>query len=67
MKEKIEQLILDHNFAKKELTHMLEELSQIDMSKLTAIDRREMECSQIALESEESLRGQFISSLEDLL
>lgn len=67
MKEKIQQLIENHTFAKQELKVMLEELSQIDMSKLSAIDRREMECSQIALESEESLRGQFISSLEDLL
>ena len=67
MKEKIEELISQHDFAQKEIKNMLEELSQIDDTKLSPVDLNQLDCSKIELESEYALRGQFVESLKDLL
>jgi len=67
MKTKIQELIDQHTFAKQELNGMLEELSQIDDSKLSESDIRQLDCSKLALVSEYDLRLIFINQLEDLL
>lgn len=67
MKEKIEELISIHDFAQKEIKNMLEELSQIDDTKLSPVDLNQLDCSKIALDSEYTLRCQFVESLKDLL
>lgn len=67
MIEKIEELISQHDFAQKEIKNMLEELSQIDDTKLSPVDLNQLDCSKIALDSEYTLRGQFVESLKDLL
>nr|DAI89598.1 MAG TPA: hypothetical protein [Caudoviricetes sp.] len=67
MKEKIEELISQHDFAQKEIKNMLEELSQIDDTKLSPVDLNQLDCSKIALESELEIRLQVINSLEDLI
>jgi len=67
MKTKIQELIDQHTFAKQELNGMLEELSQIDDSKLSDVDKQQLDYSKIALDSEHTIRLLIINQLEDLL
>jgi len=67
MKEKIEELIVHHQNSKKEVDILLEELYQIDLTKLSDKDVQELECSKIALDTERGMRVLFITELQDLL
>ena len=67
MREKIQKLIEMHKLAKLETHTLLEELYQIDDSKLLQSDKHTLDCSKIALEMQLNLEASFLSELEDLL
>ena len=67
MKDKIKELIQQQKTAKIEVEYMLEELNQIDSSKLSLQEINDLQ-SLISKYTEESCwRGVFISQLQDLL
>ena len=67
MKEKIQELIKHHINSKNEVNSLLEELNQIDNSKLSLQEIDDLQ-SLINRYTEESCwRGVFISQLQDLL
>jgi hypothetical protein len=67
MKEKIEELIAQQRLRKDEVKIILEELSQIDDSKLSQKDRHQLICSKQVLEVEYNTRFSIICELEDIL
>lgn len=67
MKEKIENLIRQYKEAKQEVWSLLEELSQIDVTKLDHKENDSLRESKIRFEEEYAWRGVFINSLKDLL
>lgn len=67
MKDKILELIRHHREAKIECNNLLEELSQIDSSKLSYQEDEALEESRIKYREESAWRGVFISQLEYLL
>lgn len=67
MKTKIQEYVDQHTLAKQEIDSMLEELSQIDDSKLSEVDKTQLNCSKMVLDSEKDLRLIFINQLKDLL
>jgi hypothetical protein len=67
MKEKIEELIVQVKLRKDECKSLLEELSQIDDSKLSQKDRHQLICSKQVLEVEYKTRFSIICELEDIL
>ena len=67
MKDKIKELIKHHTNSKNECNNLLEELNQIDSSKLSYQEIDSLE-SLVSKYTEESCwRGVFISQLQDLL
>lgn len=67
MKEKIKELIQHHTNSKNEISSMLEELNQIDNSKLSYQEIDSLEESKLKLLDELYFRSLFISDLENLL
>lgn len=67
MKDKIKELISQQKLRKDEVKRLLEELFQIDDSKLSDKDKEQLENSKQVLEVERNLRLSFIFELEDLL
>lgn len=67
MKQKIEELIKHHKTAKLEVFTMLEELSQIDESKLDYKEIDSLRYSKIRYSEEVYFRQLFIQELKDLL
>ena len=67
MKGKIEQLIQQHRLAKDEVNNLLEELNQIDSSKLSYQEVDSLEVSKVKLLEEIYLRSVFVTDLESLL
>lgn len=67
MKQKIQELIQSHKTAKTEVKQLLEELSQIDTSKLDYLEEDALKESKIRYEVEYEFRQLMIQDLEDLL
>lgn len=67
MKEKIQELILHHKIAKLEVAQLLEELSQIEDSKLDYKELDALKESKIRYEVEYEMRQLMIQDLESLL
>lgn len=67
MKEKIQKLIQQQKTAKSEVQYMLEELSQIEESKLGYKELDALKESKIRYEIEYEMRQLFIQDLEELL
>ncbi len=67
MKNKILELIRHHREAKQEVNMLLEELSQIESSKLSYQEDEALESLKVRYENESAWRGVFLSQLEDLL
>ena len=67
MENKLTSLIANHRLICGEVFHELNELSQIDTSKFSETDKRDIELSIDNLSSELSLRKAFVSELETLL
>ena len=67
MKDKIEELIFHHKTAKQEVSTMLEELNQIDSSKLSYQEVDSLEESKLKLIDEKYFRQLFIQDLQSLL
>lgn len=67
MKHKIQELINHHKIAKQEVEFLLEELNQIDGSKLSYIEIDSLEMSKLKYLDELYFRQLFIQDLENLL
>lgn len=67
MENRIQELIQQHQLAKLELTTLIEELSQIDGSKLSKIEFMELNVLKLRYMEEIDLRLGFISELESIL
>jgi hypothetical protein len=67
MKEKIEELIAQVKLRRDEIFHELNELSQIDISKFSDADTKDIKQSIYNLEGEYQIRRDFISDLEYLV
>ena len=67
MKDNINGLITHQKTARAELKQLLEELSQIEIDKLSEKDIIEVRCSILSLEVEYNTRLSFINDLENLL
>ncbi len=67
MKEEIIELIKHYNESKKEVYMMLEELSQVDNTKLSKEEKESLELSIAKLSTEHEMRGLFIQELKNLL
>lgn len=64
---KLEKLIAEHKLAKEETWEQLNELSKIDTTKFSDKEKKDIEVSVLELQQELSLRGCFISDLQNLL
>jgi hypothetical protein len=67
MKTKIQELIKHHTEAKNEVSYFLEELSQIDTSKLDSVEKEALRDSKLKYEDELYFRRLFLQDLENLL
>lgn len=67
MKQKIQELIQQQKIAKQECFSLLEELSQIEDSKLDYKELDALKESKIRLEAEYEVRCSVLSDLENLL
>ncbi len=67
MKEKIENLIQQHKEAKQEVFNLLEELNQVNTTKLDYKENDTLREHKIKLEEELYMRNVMISDLENLL
>ncbi len=67
MKDKIKELIKHHTDSKDEVYSILEQLNQIDTSKLDYLEEDALRESKIKLEDELYFRRLFIQDLESLL
>lgn len=67
MKEKIKELILHHSNSRDECRSLLEELNQIDSSKLSYQEIDSLEESKLKLLEEAYWRSVMLSDLENLL
>jgi len=67
MKEKIQELILQQKTAKTEVKYLLEELSQIEESKLDYKELDALKESKIRYEVEYEMRQIMIQDLQSLL
>lgn len=67
MKEQIQELIDNYKLSKLEIFNYLEELSQVDGSKLDSKENYSLKNAIIRYEEEYAWKGTFISELENLL
>lgn len=67
MKNKIEKLLAEHRLSAEETSFQLNELTQLDLSKFTDKEKKDLQDSIMELEIELSLRRLFCSELENLL
>jgi hypothetical protein len=67
MKQKIENLILLYRESRTEVFSLLEELSQVDNSKLDYKEADSLQSLKTRYEEEYTWKGIFISELENLL
>jgi hypothetical protein len=67
MKNKLQELIKNHKLICEEVSYELNELSQMDRSKFSKIEWKDIELSIDSLQSELSLRNAFVSELQTLL
>lgn len=67
MKERIKELIQHHKQSKLECQSLLEELNQIESSKLSYQEIDSLETSKVKLLEEMYLRSVFVTDLESLL
>jgi len=67
MKQKILELIAQHKLSKQECNMMIEELNQIDSSKITKEEYKDLTELKLRYIEESELRHIFIQDLESLL
>jgi len=67
MKEQIKELIRHHKESRTEVFIMLEELNQINTTKLNYKENDSLREHKIKLEEEYDMRGLFITDLKNLL
>jgi hypothetical protein len=67
MKEQIEELIQQYKESRKEIWSLLEELSQVELTKLTTEENNSLRESIIRYEEEYYLYGNIITDLENSL
>ena len=67
MNNRLAELIANHRLLAGEVFHEINELTQIDVSKFSTNEQKDIKLSIETLESELSLRKAFISDLETLL
>lgn len=67
MKQKILDLIAQHKLSKQECNIMIEELNQIDSSKITKEEYKDLQELKLRYMEEVGLRHVFIQDLESLL
>ncbi len=67
MENKIKELIEHYKLAKLEVYSLLEELNQIDVSKLSEEEINSLELSKARYMEEYAMRNIFINDLESLL
>lgn len=67
MKTEIQELIKHYTETKKEIWMMLEELSQVDDTKLSIEEKESLKLSIARLSTEYEMRGLIVSDLTNLL
>jgi len=67
MKKKIQDLLDEYRLSKQEAYFLLEELSQVDGSKMSPEDKIALESTKLKTTEEIAWRGVFIGRLEDIL
>ncbi len=67
MKEKIQELIKHQTDSRNEVRSLLEELSQIDVDKISYQEFNSLNELKVKYEEEMNLRSSFITDLENLL
>lgn len=67
MREQIEELIEQYKESRREVWNMLEELSQVELAKLTTEENNSLRESIIRYEEQYYLYGNVITNLENLL
>lgn len=67
MENKIKELIEHHKLSKLEVYSLLEELNQIDSSKISKEENNSLELSKARYMEEYAMRNIFINDLESLL
>ncbi len=67
MENKIKELIAHHKLSRLEVYSLIEELNQVDVSKISESEISDLELSKARYTEEYAWRGVFINDLENLL